>query len=339
MNPLVSVLFPVYNAAATLPAALDSMLRQSLRAIEIVAVDDGSKDRSPEILERFARDDERVHPVLTEHRGLIPALNLTLARANGALVARMDADDVSHPDRLGKQAALLQERQDVSVVGSLVRSFPGNEVRQGYRIYETWLNRLTTHEEIVREIFIESPLVHPSVMMRREELTALGGYQDRGWAEDYDLWLRYYLAGKRFAKVAEVLHFWREREDRLTRTDPRYSVENFLRAKAFYLLGGPLRDRDSVMVWGAGKTGRRISKHLQRGGASLVAFVDVDARKIGTSVRGVPVVGPDELLRVWANNARPVLLSAVSSRGARGRIRTWLDQAGLNEGEDFLCVA
>ena len=70
----------------------------------------------------------------------------------------------------------------------------------------------------------------------------------------------YFVAGKQFAKVPEVLLSWREHPDRLTHTDSRYSVENFLRAKAHYLLQGPLRDSDEIIVWGAGKTGRRLSK-------------------------------------------------------------------------------
>lgn len=339
MGPLVSVLLPVFNAAPTLPAALRSLLRQSLRDFEIVAVDDGSQDASGEILKRFASKDERVRPVLAEHQGLVCALNLARAQARGALLARMDADDVSHPKRLERQAAVLREQQDVSVVSCLVRSFPRSCVREGFRTYETWLNRLTDHEDIVREIFIESPMAHPSVMMRAQELAALGGYQDRGWPEDYDLWLRYYLAGKRFAKVPEVLHFWREREERLSRVAGRYSVENFLRAKAFYLLAGPLQDRDAVILWGAGKTGRRMCKHLQRGGARLVGFVDVDVRKIGGTLRGLPVIGPDDLSLEWSRHARPILLSAVSSREVRERIREWLRRAGLAEGADFVCVA
>ena len=83
-------------------------------------------------------------------------------------------------------------------------------------------------DAIAREIWIESPLAHPSVVMRRTCLERLGGYQDHGWPEDYDLWLRMHLAGERLAKVPEVLLDWREHPARLTRIDSRYAVENFL---------------------------------------------------------------------------------------------------------------
>lgn len=338
-DPIVSVLMPVYNAASTLEEALESLRQQTFGDFEIVAVDDGSVDGSGDLLEEWRKKDPRLRPILAGHAGLIEALNRGLAECRGPLVARMDTDDVSHAQRLEKQVDLLERRPEISVASCLVELFPPDQVAAGFRIYVDWLNGLVEHEEIGREIFIESPIVHPSAMVRRAELVELGGYQERGWAEDYDLWLRYHAAGRRFAKVAEPLFCWREHEQRLTRTDGRYAVENFLRAKVHYLIQGPLRGRDGLIVWGAGKTGRRLSKHLIRGGWRPRAFVDIDARKIGGTVRSVPVVGVDVLPELWGECANPLLLSAVASRGARGLIREQLARLGLEEGEDFFCVA
>ena len=335
--PTVSVLLPIYNAAETLDQAMRSLLRQTFDDFEVIAVDDGSDDDSPNILKQWAKRNARIKPVFHERVGLIGVLNAGLERAEGELVARMDADDVSHPRRLKLQVALMRAHPEVSVTGCLVRSFPKPGVREGFRIYERWLNSLITHEDMVREIFIESPLAHPSTMMRRLELMELGGYEDHGWPEDYDLWLRYHLAGKRFAKVPEALYFWREHEDRLSRTDPRYAVERFLRAKAHYLAQGPLKGTESVIVWGAGQTGRRLSKHLMREGVRIAAFVGVDAKKIGRTLRGIPVVAPDDLASIRGRAG--FLLSAVSSRGARALIREWARERGWEEGRDFWCVA
>ena len=338
-SSFLSVLMPVYNAAETLPAALESLASQTIERFEIVAVDDGSDDGSGEILRRWAAKDPRLRIVSIPHRGLIDALNAGLEACKGTFVARMDADDLAHPRRLEKQAALLENAPDVSVVGCLVETFPRNAVKEGFRVYEEWLNSLVSHEEIAREIFVESPIAHPSALMRRAELLEIGGYQDRGWPEDYDLWLRYFTAGRRFAKVAEKLLRWREHPFRLTHTDRRYSVENFLRAKAHYLVRGPLRERDGLIVWGAGKTGRRLSKHLIRQGRPPDFFVDIDPRKIGGGLRGVPIAGAEALPGLWKRWRRPLLLAAVASRGARTQIRKRAAEMGLVEGEDFLCVA
>jgi len=330
---------PCYNMASTLDEAVQSILAQTLADFELVAVDDGSMDETRNRLEQWAERDRRVAAVPRPHAGLIEALNAGLAVCRAPLVARMDADDRAHPERLEAQAEFLAENEDIAVVGCRVEGFPATDVREGFRIYLDWLNSLETPQEIAREIFVESPLAHPSVMMRREWLGQVGGYQDWGWPEDYDLWLRLHLAGARFAKVPRILLAWREHPLRATRTDRRYSVENFLRAKAHYLMRGPLRGRDSVLVWGAGQMGRRLSKHLLREGAPLKAFIDIDPAKIGRTRRGAPVIAPEGLPALWESVPRPVLLVAVGSRGARGLIRGQLAELGWVEAQDWWAVA
>ena len=337
--PPISVLMPAHNAASTLPDTLDSLLSQSLRDFEVVAVNDGSSDDTGVILRAFAAEDPRIRPIDIPHVGLIEALNCGLDACRGNFVARMDSDDLAHPHRLELQAERLRTQPGISVVSCLVEPFPPETVTEGFRRYVEWLNALTTPAEIGREIFIESPLPHPSVMLRRAELLALGGYQERGWPEDYDLWLRYHLAGKPMEKVTQPLLRWRDYPTRTSRTDSRYSVENFLRVKAHYLVRGPLRGHDAIIIWGAGQMGRRLSKHLIRADAPLLAFLDIDTRKIGRVLRGRPVHSAEELPTLWRNHTRPIVLAAVGSQGARGLIRARLQGWGFVETEDFLCVA
>jgi glycosyltransferase involved in cell wall biosynthesis len=337
--PAVSVLMPCYNTAATLEEALGSLRRQTYSDCEIVAVDDGSTDDTGAILRGYQGQDARLHVIRQAHAGIIAALNCGLAACRAPLVARMDGDDRCNPERLERQAAYLEAHPDVDVAGCLVEGFPPGQVREGYRIYMDWQNSLVEDEDIRREIFVESPLAHPSVMFRRAAVEQAGGYQERGWAEDYDLWLRLYLQGVRFGKVPQVLLSWREHPERLTRRDGRYSLENFLRAKAYYLARGALAGRSAVMIWGAGMLGRRLSKHLLRQGVPLRAFIDIDPRKIGRTRRGLPILGPEKLAGWWREQDRPALLAAVGSRGARPIIRANLQAMGLQEAEDWWAVA
>jgi len=337
-TPAVSVLMPCYNAADTLPEALDSLRQQTLTDIEIIAVDDGSTDTTGELLQEASREDRRFRIISQPHAGIIPALNAGLAACRAPYIARMDADDRAHPARLERQTAWLDQHPRVALVSCLVEGFPLDQVQQGFRLYLDWLNGLITHEEICREIFVESPFPHPSVMFRKEWVEKVGGYQEHGWPEDYDLWLRLYIAGAEFAKIPETLLEWRERPDRLTRTDNRYSVENFLRAKAHYLTQGPLAGRDAVIIWGAGMIGRRLSKHLARKGVPLTAFVDVDPKKIGTLRQGCPVVPPEDLPAWWVRYQNPIILAAVAARGARQLIREHLNRTRFVEGQDWLAV-
>jgi glycosyltransferase involved in cell wall biosynthesis len=335
----ISVLLPCYNAETTIEVTMQSIAVQTLADFEVVAVDDGSTDSTAAILAQWARTDPRIRPISLPHGGIIPALNAGLDACRSDLVARMDADDRMHPTRLARQVEFLEQRPEVQLVSSLVAGFPSGELREGFRLYIEWLNSLATHEDICREIYVESPLCHPSVAFRRQAVLKLGGYQERGWAEDYDLWLRMHLAGMRFEKIPEVLLEWREHPERLTRTDSRYSLENFLRAKAHYLALGLLADRDAVILWGAGMHGRRLSKHLLREGVNLTAIVDIDPKKIGRTRRGKPIIGPEELPELWAQASRPAVLAAVGARGARELIRQQLNDFGLTEGADWWAAA
>ena len=336
-DPIASVLLPVHDAEPYLEACLDSLSRQSLRDFEVVAVDDGSGDGSGDRLAAWAARDPRIRVISQPPAGLISALNLGLAACRSPVVVRMDGDDVCHPRRLEAQVATLAGQPGVGVVSCLVRHYPRAGVGEGFVRYEEWLNSLRSHEEMARERFIESPVAHPSAAVRRELLLAAGGYHDVGWPEDYDLWLRLFAAGVRFAKVERPLYFWREHPNRLTRQDLRYSQEAFLRCKAHHLLRGPLAAGARTVVWGAGPTGRRLARRLLDGGGEIAAFVDIDPRKVGRTAQGRPIVGPEALPGLLAPDV--VVLAAVASRGARQLIRERLAALGLVEGEGFWCVA
>jgi len=337
MDPRVSVLLPVRNGGSWLQAGLESLARQTLTDFEVVAVDDGSTDDSARILLRWAARDRRVRLIRQPASGLVSALNNGLADCRAPLVARMDADDICHPRRLELQVEHLGARPDAGVVSCLVQHFPRREVREGFRLYEEWLNRLSTHDDMARERFIESPVAHPSVMVRTDILRDTGGWWDVEWPEDYDLWLRLFESGVVFAKIERTLLFWREHGSRLTRNDPRYSTAAFLRCKAHHLARGPLTGVSNIVLWGAGRTGRRISKYLLAEAVPIGAVVDIDPAKIGGTLRGIPVISPDELPSHLGGDA--VILAAVASRGARNLIRAELVKLRLVEGDRFWCVS
>ncbi len=333
--PEISILMPCYNAAETLPEALASIAAQTFGDYEVLALDDGSTDATGEILTAAARQDERIRHESWPHRGLLDTLNAGLALARGEFVARMDADDAMHPERLAIQRTWFERYPETDILASRIEAL--GAVRAGFAIYIEWMNGLRTETELLRERFVESPLAHPSAMIRRVAYARLGGYAEHGWPEDYDLWLRAAEAGLRFAKTPETLLAWRDHPVRATRTDSRYSVENFLRAKAHYLRRGPLAGRPAIL-WGAGMMGRRLSKHLLREGADLRAFVDVDMKKIGRTRRGLPILAPEALGEWLGGDKPPVVLTAVAARGARALIRARLNGMGLVEGRDWWAV-
>lgn len=297
--PQISVLLPAFNAAATLPAALESLLFQrTARPFEVVAVDDGSSDATPLILADFARRDARLRPLRIARAGLVGALNAGLAQCRGRYVARMDADDLSLPDRLEKQAAHLDAHPEIGVVGSLV-TFGGDAKRQaGYAHHVAWLNRLRTRQELADWRFAEAPLAHPSVMFRRELPERFGGYRDGPFPEDFELWLRWLEAGVNMEKIPEPLLVWNDPPGRLSRSDPRYASEAFDRIRAEYLARWLARHNPhhpDILAWGSGRVTRLRWRLLAECGVRIRAYVDIAPSRIGQVIHGIPVLSPDQL--------------------------------------------
>jgi glycosyltransferase involved in cell wall biosynthesis len=335
MSPRVSVLMPVRNAAVTIGEALGSLRAQTFTDFEIVLIDDRSGDDTAGTARALWPDDGRLRVLHSSESGLIAALRQGLGACRAELVARMDADDLCGPERLARQVAYLEAHPDIAVVSCQVSCFARGGIGEGYRLYQQWLNALTEPHAIAREIFVESPLPHPSVVFRKSVIDEHGGYRDRGWPEDYDLWLRLCTRGVRFAKVPDILLHWRDTPERHSRQHPRYSPDAFLRCKAHHLHSGPLAELDEIVIWGAGRIGRRLHRYLDAEGTGTRAFVDIDARKIGRSLHGIPVV-PPEGLDAYRDR---FVVAAVGSRGARTLIRKRLRAMGWREGSDFLCAA
>ena len=198
--PRVSVVMPVRDGERFLPEAIDSVLGQSLKDLELLAVDDGSRDASPAILARYAAADGRVRVLSCPSRGLVDALNAGIADARSPYVARMDADDVSEPDRLARQIALMDAQPDLALVGSAA-TLVDERGRSVGRVAPP-----ISHDAIVAQLRTHNALVHGTVVFRRAAWSAAGGYDASArLVEDYDLWCRL-LAHGRLAGVAEPLY-------------------------------------------------------------------------------------------------------------------------------------
>lgn len=333
--PAISVLVPCFDAAATIAAALESVRRQqgAGAAFECVVVDDGSRDASADLAERFAREDARFRVLRRAHEGLVASLNAGLAECRAPLVARMDADDLMRRGRLAAQRALLDDRPHLAACGTHVRMFPRGALGEGTREYEAWIASVDSEARVRQDLFVECPLVHPTLMTRTETLRALGGWRDRGVPEDYDLVLRLHEAGEAASVVPRRLLAWRTGSRRLQRTSPAYSLEAFAKLKAEFLARGFLRGGEEYVLVGYGNSGKLLRPALAREGKRPLAIVD--AFRHGNSVDGIPVLPPDALSTL---PRRPILAS-LSGAAKRAEIRRELDARGFVELRDYLCVA
>ena len=212
--PTVSVIMPVYNGAAYVAQAVESILAQTWRDYEFIIIDDGSTDRSRPLLEKFARQDARIRLTSRPNTGIVGALNEALAQARGGLVARMDADDVSMPDRLARQVEFMRSHPEVVAAGARVRGIDpcGCELFRSEHKLE--------HAEIDAELLkgVGWAIVHPAAMMRREAVERIGRYRaEFQWVEDLDLFLRLGEIGK-LANLPDELLYYRQHTESVNRT-------------------------------------------------------------------------------------------------------------------------
>lgn len=333
-QPAISVLLPAYDAAATLPACLASLARQTETAWECVLADDGSRDDTLAIARDAAARDPRIRVLSFPHRGLVATLNDALPRCRAPLVARMDADDLMHRERLAAQRARLDDEPRLAAVGCHVRLFPRAALGAGLRAYERWLASIDSPRRVREDALVECPVAHPTWMIRTDVLRAFG-YRDEGWPEDYDLLLRLLAAGHEVGVVPRRLVSWREHPRRLTHTADVYGIERFTRLKAHFLAQGFLAGHDEYVLWGYGHTGRALRRALLAHGKRPTYVVELHPGRLGQTIHGAPVVAPDALPEL-----RPArIVASVAGEVARTRIRDALRGWGFVELHDFVCAA
>jgi glycosyltransferase involved in cell wall biosynthesis len=326
---------PCRNAEATIRETIASLETQTLTAFETIAVDDASEDGTSQILDAWAERDPRVRVLRGHGQGIVSALRLATAEARAPLVGRMDADDIACPGRLAAQVSFLERHLAFAGCGTHVELFAAAGVGSGYRRYEDWINKVESPEDVDRNAFVECPIAHPTLVVRRSVLRAMGGYREVGWPEDYDLVLRILTAGGRLSNVpGPPLLRWRIHPGRLSLVSAAYDSDSFRRCKVHFLREAFLPPGRPVVVWGAGKVGKPLARELLGQGTEVAGFVDLDPRKIGQSIHGAEVVSPLGFEREPAFE-RAFVLAAVGSPGARSEISEALGRFGLKELTDF----
>lgn len=217
MSNVLSVLLAVRNGERTVAAAIESIRAQTWTDWELIVVNDASTDGTAAVLARFT--DPRIHVLRNDvNRGLAASLNLAFRASHGALIARMDADDVALPERFERQFAFLAGHPDVDVLGTAAFLVDGHGRDLGTS------TRSETHDAIAASILKLNPFIHPSVMMRRHVLEQLGGYDESLLrVQDYDLWLRGLAKRFRYHNLQEPLLRYRA-PDRSTWISSSYAA-------------------------------------------------------------------------------------------------------------------
>lgn len=332
-RPRASVLLPFRDARATLHDAIDSIVEQTFLDRELLLIDNASTDGSAEIALDRSRRDPRIRVLEEPVIGIAHALNTGLAQAHAPFIARMDADDLSHPERLARQLAFMDAHPEIGVVGTRTLFASTVHEHRGMRAFVEWQNAILTPRDHYIKRFVDVPLAHPGVMFRRELVERHGGYSTDPLPEDHELWMRWMDAGVRFAKLPEVLLTWNDHPARLSRTHPNYDRSAFFRTKAKWMakwLRRRLRGRP-VIIAGTSSLCLVRAEMLEAEGVPIHAFTDVHRK----TPPGRLFIDHDKLPPA----GEAFLISFISQRGTGDRIAAYLGGRGLVEGVDFLLAA
>jgi glycosyltransferase involved in cell wall biosynthesis len=331
--PEVSIILPMRNAENYLDTCIHSILEQTLNNFELIVVDDHSTDNSLDILKEF--HDNRFHVVENPGKGLVDALNFGVSLSHSKWIARMDADDIMLPRRLEKLLACLNTYTSIDCISSQVEIFPQDMATQSMQRYIDWQNSCISHDDIINSIYIESPITHPSVIIRKSTLLEVGGYRTGKFPEDYELWLRLFQHGAHFIKLPEVLLRWRQYCDSTFRNHENYSELAFNQVRYDYLLQDRrLTNAHRIFLWGAGPKTRRRLRPLLQSNLAISGWVDIDPKKIDQQYSNIPVYSPEQAIL-----QNPDLnLICVNNHGAREIVAKFLVEHHMKNGMDFLHV-
>jgi len=338
----VHVAIPVRGVGRWLDDSLRSLQQQTFRHWQATVVVDSSPDENEPcaaIVQRWADKEPRIRILQPGRVGLPAALNIATRAATGEpLLARLDGDDLCHPQRFAEQVAFLEANPEIGILDCRAESFRDPEdgpLPLGMQRYQQWHDRIENHEDFEREFLVENPVCHPAVMMRSEVLDLLdeprAPYRENDRPEDYDLWLRLLRRGVRFHKLPRTLLRWRDHDGRSTRTDEIYAKSAFFRAKWEHFENRILAPAGSIAVCGGGREGRRWIRALAEAGRLPVAVADINPKAIGSTRHGAPVVALEQLSQYQPDLA----LIAVGTAGARAAIEGVLETMKIR----YLAVA
>ncbi len=330
----VSVLLPFHNASPTLDVAITSLTTQTYQDLELLLVDNASTDDSADIARASARRDTRIRIIEEPTVGIAHALNTGLRAASSELIARMDADDIAHPERLVRQVAHLNAHPEIGVLGTRTRFETTMVKSSGMAWFVSWQNNILLPRDHYVKRFVDAPLAHPTVIFRKELIDRFGAYSTEPLPEDHELWLRWMHHGVRFAKLPEELLTWNDHAERLSRTHANYSVDAFFSTKAKWIAAWYKRkyaDQRPIIIAGTSGLCRDRAAKLEREGLKVHAFTDVKKR----DVPGYSFLPHDEL----PPSGHALIISLISQRGTGDRIADYLTSRGLAEGEDFILAA
>jgi glycosyltransferase involved in cell wall biosynthesis len=331
MSPLVSIIMAVKDTAPYLRDCLDSILAQTYENWELLAVNDHSSDETPQILQEYANKDSRIIFLNSDKPKLIPTLQVGYAQAKGELINRMDSDDKMPEYKLQVLVEEWQKYGKGTVIAGGTKHFVDEgEVGGGFVKYENWLNEVARTSTHYQQIYTECVIPSHCWILHKDDFDAVEAFDPVIYPEDYDLCFRFYKKGYQVIGIDKILHHWRDREDRISRTWEEYKDNRYfdMKLRFFYQVD---RDRSRPLVlWGAGRNGKDMAKLIQSNDDAFHWVCD-NERKIGKDIYDVRLQHFEDILKL----ENPQIMIVVSSPDGKKEIQDFLNKWGKVAVKDY----
>jgi len=328
--PQISIVIPFKNEAQYLSQCLDSIQVQDFQNWEVVAVDDQSEDSSAHIVQDYAKRDERIRCLKNEGRGVIQALQTAYKKCSGKFISRMDADDIFAKNRLSSMYKALDKKGRGHISVGQVKYFSDNELGEGYRKYEQWLNEMTAQGSNFDQIYKECVIPSPAWMMYTADFDACGSFDSNLMPEDYDLAFRLYQNSMKVIPFEQLALHWRDHPLRSSRNSSHYADNSFIDLKLHYFFKIDYDNQKSLCLWGAGKKAKRIAQYLVNQSIPFNWFTNND-KKIGHSIFGVELESSENIISL--NSIQMII--GIAQKGASIEIEKLLAKSELKAEDIF----
>lgn len=329
-QPLVSIIMAVKDTAPYLHACIDSVIDQTYRNWELIAVNDHSTDETPTILQEYADKDARIKVFHSVGHRLIPTLQEGYKQASGTLINRMDSDDIMPNYKI---QVLVDEwtkyGKGTIIAGGTQHFVDEGEVGDGFLRYEEWLNEVARTSTHYQAIYQECVIPSHCWIIHKEDFDAAGAFDPVIYPEDYDLCFRFYRLGLKVIGIDKILHYWRDRSNRISRTWEEYKDNRYfdMKLRFFYELD---RDRSRPLVlWGAGRNGKDMAKLIQSYDDTFHWVCDND-RKIGKDIYDVRLQHFEEIKDIDNPQIMIVVTSPDGKKEIKELLASW-DKKPVND--------
>lgn len=312
---------PFKNEEAFIGDTLLSVLSQSYRDWEIIAVDDHSTDSSPDIVKKWVLADHRIQYYLNRGRGILDALQTAQSKMSGDWVTRMDGDDLMGPGRFEEQLQLLVDSGPRCIATGKVKYFSDKKLGGGFRRYEEWLNNLCKNRTHFEEIYKECVIPSPSWLMRTEEFRKINGFKNLEYPEDYDFVFRLYQHHFKIVSTDDIVLLWRDHPGRASRNLAQYADQTFFELKWKRFLQLDYSPSHPLILWGAGPKGKKLAGYILRSEVPF-SWISGNVKKLGKDIYGVKILSEDSIVEF----ADPQIIIAISSPEMLSKLRPKMEK-------------